>query len=82
MRTETDGLESKVGDKINDMIGSITGRGGEITSFVSESNTDVKSVQFVIKTDGVHAAETANTEPVKTEELNFWQKLLRLFGLY
>lgn len=82
MREETTGLDSKVGEKIDDMIGSLTGKGGEITSFVSDSNTEVKGVQFVIKADGIHAEIAAENDPAVTEELTFWQKLLRLFGLY
>lgn len=51
-------------------------------SFVSEKNTNVTAVQFVLKTAPVEfpeAPESAATPPV---ELTFWQKLLKLFGLY
>ena len=82
LRGETDDLEDRVGGKIDDMIGSITGDGEEVTSFVSDSNTEIKGVQFVIKTDGVHVEEAEEVVTQKPEELTFWQKLLRLFGLY
>ena len=54
----------------------------EIISFVSEKNTDVESVQFVIKTQAIelHASDTVQEEA--EEHLSFRQKLLRLFGLY
>ena len=53
----------------------------EIISFVSKK-TDVESVQFVIKTQAIefHASDTVQEEA--EEHLSFWQKLLRLFGLY
>lgn len=51
-------------------------------SFVSEKNTSVTAVQFVLKTapiEVIEMVENAATAPVK---LIFWQKLLKLFGLY
>lgn len=63
------------------MLLSIEGENTEFKSFTSEKNTNVKSVQFVIKTDAIEKTETIS-EPVTVEEsLNFWQKLLRLFGM-
>ena len=82
MRTETDGLDDEISDKIDEMIESITGGNGEVVSFVSEKNTNVKAVRFVIHTEEIEIAEAeADTGAVK-EELTFWQKILRLFGLY
>jgi len=80
--SETDGIETEVSDEIDSMISSATGSDVEITSFVSEKNTNIKSVQFVIQTEAIEIAETVDAEPVVEEKLNFWQKLLRLFGLY
>ena len=79
---ETDGIEAEVTDEIDSMINEATGSDVEVTSFVSEKNTNVDSVQFVIQTEAIEIAEVDNTEPVVEEKLNFWQKLLRLFGLY
>lgn len=79
---ETDGIESEVSGEIDSMISSATGSDVELTSFVSENNTNIKSVQFVIQTEAIEIAETVDVEPVVEEKLNFWQKLLRLFGLY
>ena len=64
------------------MISSATGSDINITSFVSKKNTNVKSVQFVIQTEAIEVSETVKGEPIAEEKLNFWQKLLRLFGLY
>ena len=82
MRGETSGIEGQVTDRIDAIVGSFTGEGSEITSFVSENNTEIKAVQFVIKTDGVTSQEAIETPQAEAETLTFWQKLLRLFGLY
>lgn len=79
---ETDGVDAEVSDEIDSMISSMSGSDIEITSFVSEKNTNIESVQFVIQTEAIKVAEAVDTEPVVEEKLNFWQKLLRLFGLY
>lgn len=54
----------------------------ESNSAYFEKNIEVKSVQFVMKTDGIKKAEAETPEEEPVEELNFRQKLLRLFGLY
>ena len=79
---ETDGIERSVGGEIDSMITEATGSDVEVTSFVSEKNTNVDAVQFVIQTEAIEIAEPVDVEPVVEEKLNFWQKLLRLFGLY
>lgn len=82
MCDETAGLDEKISDKIDEMIESITGSSSEVVSFVSEKNTNVKSVQFVIRTEAVEIEATETAAPATEEKLNFWQKILRLFGLY
>ena len=81
MREKTDGMDSKITDKIDEMIESISGGDKEVRSFVSEENTNVESVQFVIKTDPIEKPEVEQQAVVAEENLNFWQKLLRLFGV-
>lgn len=51
-------------------------------SFVSDKNTNVAAVQFVLETAPIELPkepQPTDTTPVK---LTFWQKLLKLFGLY
>ena len=79
---ETDGVDTEVSAEIDSMISSISGSDVEITSFVSEKNTNIESVQFVIQTEAIEIAEAVDSEPIVVEKLTFWQKLLRLFGLY
>ena len=75
---ETSDLDSKVDDEVDSMIDNFAGGDFEVESFVSDKNTDVDSVQFVIKTEAIKKEEV-KVEEEKTEELNFWQKLLKLF---
>ena len=79
---ETSGMDKEVSDEIDALITTIAGADTEVISFVSEENTDVKAVQFVIKTDAIQVEEVEVADVVAEETLNFWQKLLRLFGLY
>lgn len=78
---ETSGLSAQLQSKLNDTTAALSG-GGVVESFVSEKNTRVDSVQFVIKTAAIEKAETASEAASAPETLTFWQKLLRLFGLY
>lgn len=82
MRERTAGMDTKITNQIDDLLSSLTGGNMEISSFVSERNTNVKSVQFVIKSDAVQKITAVETVAKEAEHLNFWQKLLRLFGLY
>ena len=82
MREATDGMDDEISDKIDEMIKSITGDSAEIVSFVSEKNINVEAVQFVIQTETVEIDDRETIAPIIKEELTFWQKILRLFGLY
>ena len=79
---KTSDMDTQISDEINSITSSITGSDGEVVSFVSDKNTNVDSVQFVIKTTSIEKAEVTATEETEEETLTFWQKLLRLFGLY
>lgn len=79
---KTDGMDTKIEDTVNEMLDDISGGDSEVVSFVSDKNTDVKAVQFVIKTAAIEKQETASDTADTAKKLNFWQKLLKLFGLY
>lgn len=81
MRDETTGMDKKVSDKIDELTESISGSNYEIQSFVSEKNTNVDSVQFVIKTEEIKFDYEQPEETVWEENKGFWQKLLSLFGI-
>ena len=79
---KTSDMDTRIGDEIDSMTSSITGGDGETVSFVSDKNSNVDSVQFVIKTAAIGKAEATVSDAAEEAPLNFWQKLLRLFGLY
>lgn len=79
---KTADMDVQVQDQIDDMIASISGEQSETVSFVSDKNTNVESVQFVIKTVAIEKAEIQEQEEQASVKMNFWQKLLHLFGLY
>lgn len=81
LRGETSGMDTEISDKIDALLDSISGENTEIVSFVSEKNTNVKAVQFVIQTEAIENTEEISETAVEEEELNFWQKLLKLFGI-
>ena len=82
MREETAGMDTEITDKIDELIETVTGGDFEVTSFVSEKNTNVQSVQFVIKADGVQTEEVSEAMEEAPKKLTVWQKFLNLFGLY
>lgn len=80
--SSTDGMDEELQDQIDEIIASIGGEDTPAVSFVSDKNTNTKSVQFVLKTPAIEQEEIENTAPEPEESLNFRQKLLKLFGLY
>ncbi|MGN0706382.1 MAG: hypothetical protein ACI4JC_00060 [Faecalibacterium sp.] len=79
LRASTQSLD--LGEQLNGLLDSLSGEAGA-ESFLSAQNTAVTSVQFVMQTAAIQrpaAPPAPEPEPVR---LTFWQKLLRLFGLY
>lgn len=81
LRDKTSGIDKQIEEKIDDMISSIQGSDSETVSFVSEKNTSVESVQFIIKTQAIEMPEELEAEKPAEEKLTFWQKFLKLFDL-
>lgn len=81
LREKTNLIDSTATEELDDMLNSMT-KEYETISFVSNKNTDVQSVQFVITTKAIEIPEIEAAPEEAEEELNFWQKLLKLFGLY
>ena len=79
---QTSDMDTQISNEIDSIMSSITGGDAEAESFVSEKNTKVDSVQFVIKTAAIEKAEATVSDGAEEAPLTFWQKLLRLFGLY
>lgn len=79
---ETADMNDEIENEIDEMLNEYTGSDYEVKSFVSDKNTKVESVQFVIKTAAVEKIEIEAVAEEKEQRLNLWQKFLRLFGLY
>ena len=79
LRNKTLNLDTKIEDKINEMLATIKGDSREITSFTSPKNTNVKSVQFVIKSDSIIRPKVEKDNMKDEENLGFWDKFLNLF---
>ena len=75
-KTETSDMETQISDTITD---TIQGKNVETVSFVSDKNTNIDSVLFVIKTQAIEMQET-EPEVQEEEELTFWEKFLAIFG--
>ncbi len=82
LREGTSDMDSEIDKKINEILENISGGNDKVVSFVSDKNTNVSSVQFVLKTDPVKAPEIQKPAVSKPVKPGFWQRLLKLFGLH
>lgn len=80
IQEETSEMDTAISEQVDSMLAGITGENYETESFVSKRNTNVESVQFVIKTPAIENTEAAQAVSGEAEQLTFWQKLLKLFG--
>jgi putative membrane protein len=80
LRTKTAGMDAEVDSKIDEMIDSYRSKDFVRSSFVDESNQNVGSVQFVMKTAEISIED--KVEDVRQEEPapTLWQRFLNLFS--
>jgi X-X-X-Leu-X-X-Gly heptad repeat protein len=81
LKNATSGMGSDISNKVDEMLDSISGKGDKVVSFVSDKNTNVSAVQFVLKTDSIKLPEAQKIVEAKPVELTFWQKLMKLVGI-
>ena len=81
LRSQTAGLGSSVTDQVTAALGGLAGNGDAVQSFVSDRNTRVTAVQFVLRTSPIEKAETEAAAAVTAPERTFLQKLGDLFGI-
>lgn len=81
LNNETSGMSDEISSKIDNLLGSISNNESKTISFVSPKNTNVSTVQFVLKTDSITALKTDKNIISEANNLNFWQRLRKLFGL-
>lgn len=82
LRDKTTGMTDKFNDKLDEILDPLRGIGDPTKSFVSSKNTDIDMVQFVMHTDAIKKPEVPVAEPEPEPELNFFERILKLFGLY
>ena len=82
LRDGTSGIDSEIEKKVDELLAGIMGTDEKPASFVSDKNTNVAAVQFVLRTDPISTPKAEKAAVQEPAELTFWQKLLKLFGLY
>lgn len=72
-------METEMGDQLDSLLSMLSNDGKVYQSFVSNDNTNVNFVQFVIKTEGINLETKAPATEPKPAEKNLWEKFLDLF---
>lgn len=80
-KSQTSDMDTKVNDEIQTTIDDLTGKEVETVSFVSDKNTKVDSVLFVLKTPAIEHEEEVEVVEEKEQSLSVWERFLKLFGL-
>lgn len=65
--------------EVDDLLDSVSGNEGYVTSFTSPMNASVQSVQFVMRTDALEKETAKRTVLEKEEDLTFLEKIKQLF---
>ena len=68
-----------VNGSIDNMLSDLTGSNIEVKSFVSNKNTNVDSVQFVIKSDEIKNEKVVSETKEDTSDKSLWDKIIDLF---
>ena len=79
LRSNVSGID--MSDQLDSLLVGLNGS-SEVESFTSAENTDVSAVQFALQTVAIEAPAPAAEPEAAPVALTFWQKLLKLFGLY
>ena len=72
-------IDTKIDEEVDGVINDLSGSDFEQISFVSDKNSNVELVQFVMQTEGIQIPQEVDI-PVEEEPMSFWQRLLALFG--
>lgn len=76
---ETEGMDQEISDQIDELLSTITGGDETVVSFVSDKNTNVDAVQFVIQTEAVETEEESVIENEEEDKMTIWEKIINLF---
>lgn len=75
----TSKMEKELTGQLDSLMSMLSSDGKVYRSYVSDDNTNVNLVQFVIKTDGITKETKAPAVEPKPAEKNLWEKFLDLF---
>lgn len=81
LNSQTSTMDKELQSQIDEILSSIEGEKTETVSFVSGKNTDVDSVQFVIKTTAIEEEKSEEIIEKPKSAQSFWRKLIQLFDL-
>lgn len=76
----TSDLPDKIQEEIDAMMAEFDKSDFEPVSFVSPKNTNVHSVQFILKTEAIDLEEVETTVVKDEGKEGFWQRLKKLFS--
>ncbi len=76
---EADKFSNDADKEISEMLDSINGGDSSTVSFTSDKNTNVKSLQFVIKTAAIEKSDEADNTVEADSSSSLWDKFLDLF---
>ncbi len=72
-------IDTEMNNQLDSLLAMLSNDGKIYQSYLSDDNTNVNFVQFVIKTDGITAETKAPATEPKPVEKNLWEKFLDLF---
>jgi len=78
LREETADMDTRIEDKIHELLNEYGGRDFTPRSFVSPHNTQVESLQFVLKSVDITLPEQENVAPGEQEAETVWQRAVAL----
>lgn len=78
----TGSIEQEIQKRVDEVLAPYMSSGQrDMVSFISDRNTHVSLVQFIMSTDAVGMETIPDTPKPENEKKNFWQRFLALFGL-
>lgn len=80
-KDKTSNLEDEIQNEIDETLLEISGDVSEAISFVSDKNKNIKSVQFVMKTNDIEFKDSSDElVAVDLKKLTLWDKVKNLFN--
>lgn len=80
-KTDADDMDNSLDRELDKALKEFSAEEYEPISFVSEKNTNVRLVQFQMRTPGIEAHREPEIETAE-EQPGFWKRLLGLFGIH